>query len=331
MIQDKDITSPPISLLSPSDLPPISLPSLTSGYWYRPTILTIVSAILPHYNLFQFRICSQPLATTIFPKPLQFYKLNNTTWIQQLGYNNLENFSCLNNNYSYNIMEDSQDPVDTSLATSLATIMEQLATMQQQMDSLKKTTSANGNKCSSDLEAIRTDLAVAEEARKMDHNKLEKLGKDLNKVNSNLDTTNSTFADQDHRITLVDNTSNKNKERLTRLEERIAQMENGARPKVPTTTTVATTSATTIVQTTIPTTTTTTTGPAAIAPATTGLKQLAPPPAEPAKASYASKAKAKPSSMVKTTKGTYGSWDIHCPRPTAEAQPLQQELSTGTK
>ena len=86
-------------------------------------------------------------------------------------------------------------PVESNMATNIATILAQLAGMQQQMEALKKTCSENGNKCSADLDAIRTDLAVAEEARKMDHNKLEKLGKDLSKTNNNLDSTNSSLAD----------------------------------------------------------------------------------------------------------------------------------------
>ena len=117
-----------------------------------------------------------------------------------------------------------------------------MAGIQAQMDIIKRTCADNGNKCSADLEQIRANLALAEEARQKDHIKINRIGKDLSKTNYNLDTTNSTIADQASKLQLVDNVSNKNKETIARLEERLQKLEQqqspketGARPKVPTT------------------------------------------------------------------------------------------------
>ena len=70
-----------------------------------------------------------------------------------------------------------------------------MAGIQAQMDIIKRTCADNGNKCSADLEQIRANLALAEEARQKDHIKINRIGKDLSKTNYNLDTTNSTIAD----------------------------------------------------------------------------------------------------------------------------------------
>ena len=71
----------------------------------------------------------------------------------------------------------------------------------------------------------RANLAIAEEARQNDHIKINKVCRDLGKTNFNMDLNTSNIATQAAKLQLVDNVSNKNKDKISRLEERIKQLE----------------------------------------------------------------------------------------------------------
>ena len=118
---------------------------------------------------------------------------------------------------------------EDTMANNIAKILQSMASFQQQMDNIKRTCAENGNKCSADLDAIKTNLAGAEEARQKDHLKLQKIGKDLSKTNQNLDLTNTNLAEQAQKLQLVDNVSNKNKETISNVSSHIFTRPLGVR------------------------------------------------------------------------------------------------------
>ena len=66
-----------------------------------------------------------------------------------------------------------------------------------------------------------------------DSSKIGSVKKDLTKVKNNLDQTNSNIADHNNRMEIIYKTTNKTKERMEKLKDKVKQLETGTRPKEP--------------------------------------------------------------------------------------------------